>query len=369
MGAGSSLSGNGRRGSNSYSTNPIASTGGDESDTSETISVESSFVGLVIGRGGENLKRIETETGTRVQFCEPDPTSTVRMCRVSGPPAARQHAKAEIQAIINDSNSGPVVRSGANARGLSGGDGAAMSAALTDGDTLQILVPDRTVGLIIGRGGETIRDLQDRSGCRVNIVNESQSVNGLRPVNLKGSPEAKQKAKELILEIVESDTRQPPNGGGRNPGSGVAGGIGPEAGRVTDTIYIPPEAVGLVIGKGGETIREIQNIAQCRVNIHQTDKRAVDRQVDLIGLPPAIEVAKTIIQEKVDSVPQQLPSQNPSQAPGQAQAPPQGQPQGVDGANGGGAADPYAAFGGYQNYVAMWYSACSSSRGRRGSLG
>ena len=47
----------------------------------------------------------------------------------------------------------------------------------------QIMVPDKTVGLIIGRGGETIKDLQERSGCHVNIVGENKSINGLRPVN------------------------------------------------------------------------------------------------------------------------------------------------------------------------------------------
>src|SRR3546814_11685294 len=55
------------------------------------------------------------------------------------------------------------------------------SAALREGeDHMQIMVPDRTVGLIIGRGGETIRDLQERSGGHINIVGESKSVNGLR---------------------------------------------------------------------------------------------------------------------------------------------------------------------------------------------
>lgn len=209
-------------------------------ENNETISVESSFVGLIIGRGGETLKRIESESGTRVQFLEVDQSSSVRFCRIQGPPSSRQRAKAEIQAIISESNSAPP-RCGSNARGMP--ERPPPRGTLTEGDTVQIMVPDRTVGLIIGRGGETIRDLQDRSGCRVNIVNENQSVNGLRPVNLKGSAEAKQKAKELILEIVESDTRQPPNPVPR-------ASSGQDSGRVVDSIFIPPDAVGLIIGKG-----------------------------------------------------------------------------------------------------------------------
>jgi far upstream element-binding protein len=66
-------------------------------------------------------------------------------------------------------------------------------------------VPDKCVGLIIGRGGESINEIQRRSGARVNIVPESQSVNGRRPVNLFGTDETNQRAKELIEVIVQQD--------------------------------------------------------------------------------------------------------------------------------------------------------------------
>lgn len=66
-------------------------------------------------------------------------------------------------------------------------------------------VPDKCVGLIIGRGGESINEIQRKSGSRVNIVPESQSVNGRRPVNLFGSDEANERAKELIEAIVHQD--------------------------------------------------------------------------------------------------------------------------------------------------------------------
>ena len=66
-------------------------------------------------------------------------------------------------------------------------------------------VPDKCVGLIIGRGGESINDIQRRSGARVNIVPETQSVDGRRPVNLFGTDEANQRARELIEVIVKQD--------------------------------------------------------------------------------------------------------------------------------------------------------------------
>jgi len=77
-------------------------------------------------------------------------------------------------------------------------------------------VPDKCVGLIIGRGGESINEIQRSSGARVNIVPESQSVNGRRPVNLFGTDEANQRAKELIEVIVQQDESGVKKGPSRN---------------------------------------------------------------------------------------------------------------------------------------------------------
>lgn len=112
------------------------------------------------------------------------------------------------------------------------------------------MVPDRTVGLIIGRGGETIRDLQERSGCHVNIVGENKSINGLRPVNLIGSEQSQQRAKDLIMEIVDSDTK---NAASKQDTSRAMPRDDPYSGgseKMTDSIMVPGDAVGMIIGKG-----------------------------------------------------------------------------------------------------------------------
>lgn len=179
---------------------------------------------------------------------------------------------------------------------------------------LQIMIPDRTVGLIIGRGGETIRDLQERSGCHINIVGESKSVNGLRPVNLIGTPQASAIAKDLIMEVVDSDSRgegpaakkaqQQPQSysghGGRNESHGGGHGGGPD--KINDSVYVPSDAVGMIIGKGGETIREMQSTTGCKINVSQSSGPGeVQREIGLIGSADAIARAKQAIDEKVDA--------------------------------------------------------------------
>ena len=206
-------------------------------------------MGLIIGRSGENLRRVESTTGARVQFMDgPESGGSTRHCKISGGRAARVAAKAEIYRIIDENGNGTRGGSQDYSRGQ---PKAPSSTNSKDGENSQIMVPDRTVGLIIGRGGETIRDLQERSGCHVNIVGENKSVNGLRPVNLIGSLQAQQRAKDLIMEIVESDTK---NMSGKGPDTGRhVGRDDPYASgqdKMNDSIMVPGDAVGMIIGKG-----------------------------------------------------------------------------------------------------------------------
>lgn len=279
----------------------------------ESITIESNLVGLIIGRQGENLRRVEAETGCRVQFITgPEETGPYRECKITGTHARRAAAKAEIKRIIDDSgmagSSRPV-----SERPPRDAPPAARAAshqpALRDGeDSMQIMVPDRTVGLIIGRGGETIRDLQERSGCHVNIVGEQKSVNGLRPVNLIGSREAAARAKDLIMEIVESDSKST-TGKDRGPaqrepvrdtgfGGGHSGGD-----KISDSIFVPSEAVGMIIGKGGETIKDMQSTTNCKINVSQSSGPGeIEREIGLVGSAEAIAAAKRAIEDKVEAV-------------------------------------------------------------------
>ncbi|KIX06329.1 uncharacterized protein Z518_04305 [Rhinocladiella mackenziei CBS 650.93] len=335
---------------------------------SEILPLDKGLVGLIIGRSGENLRRVENTTGARVQFMDgPEVAGTQRHCRISGSRSARSAAKAEIFKIIEDNE---MAKKGADKSRSQSKSSAVMT---KEGDSLQMMVPDRTVGLIIGRGGETIRDLQDRSGCHVNIVGENKSVNGMRPVNLIGSASAQQHARDLILEIVESDQK----------------GISikdlhrereDSHNKLNDSIVVPGEAVGMIIGKGGESIREMQNQTGCKINVSPATGRDIEREIGLIGSRYAIDAAKRAIMEKVDTVrartqaresrddyADRYPGPPPSYAPalsGISPAQPAAPPAAAGAA--AGAADPYAAYGGYQNYLQMWYAAMAAQQQQGG---
>ncbi|CRK35743.1 hypothetical protein BN1723_015015 [Verticillium longisporum] len=153
--------------------------------------------------------------------------------------------------------------------------------------------------------------------------------------------------------------------------------------QINDTIHVPSEAVGMIIGKGGETIREMQNNTGCKINVAQSSGPGeVEREIALIGSRESITQAKAAIEEKVDAVRQKSGgggrdgggrgrqqqhhdydnySQQASNAPAQANAPAAPAPAAADGS------DPYAQYGGYQNYLALWYQSLMYQQQQGGS--
>ena len=61
--------------------------------------VPKAAVGVVIGRGGENISRIQTETGTRIQFKPDDPNLETRGCVITGTNEACHAAQEKIKEI------------------------------------------------------------------------------------------------------------------------------------------------------------------------------------------------------------------------------------------------------------------------------
>jgi hypothetical protein len=95
----------------------------------EQINIDASLVGLIIGRGGENLRRVEAETGARVQFMtngHDRDSGGERVCNIQGTRTQIAAARRAIDQIIAENEksggSGPPPRKPA----VPGGYGAPM---------------------------------------------------------------------------------------------------------------------------------------------------------------------------------------------------------------------------------------------------
>ncbi|KAF9184162.1 hypothetical protein BGZ51_003526 [Haplosporangium sp. Z 767] len=275
-----------------------------EHSIQEEMGVPGNLVGLIIGRGGENLKRIERETGCRVQFSQDgNPGDRERFVNIIGQPAGIADAKRQIQEIITSSQTGD--RQGGGGYGSGGGGGGYGGGGSygmggggggygRGGTTSTMQIPSTKVGLVIGRGGETIRDLQDRSGARIAVTPSPQDHNSpSRTVSITGDEGAIERAKSYIEEIVND---MAPRGGYGGGGGGGYQSTPPV------TMTVPQESIGLVIGRGGETVKQLQIQSRAKIQVQQVDPSMpppAERTINLFGPPEAVEYAKQLIMEKV----------------------------------------------------------------------
>ena len=151
-----------------------------------------------------------------------------RQCTLTGPPTAILQARAAIDRIIASEGTGPPRGPGGPGGGMGGapmGGGGGMGGhGGGPGGMFEMSVPGYKVGLIMGKGGETIKKLKERSGAQIIIFQDSPEAAHEKPLRITGDPNAVETAKELIQEIInQKDDRDPQQQQGRG-GCGGRGG-------------------------------------------------------------------------------------------------------------------------------------------------
>ncbi|TMX02624.1 hypothetical protein EJD97_020736 [Solanum chilense] len=163
--------------------------------------------------------------------------------------------------------------------------------------TRKMEVPNNKVGVLIGKSGDTIRYLQYNSGAKIQIMRDADTDPhaASRPVELIGTLENINKAEKLIKDVIaEADA-------GGSPAL-VARGFGTVQAVVGEQIEIqvPNEKVGLIIGKGGDTIKSLQTRSGARIQLvplPSDGKESKERTVRVTGDKKQIEMAREMIKE------------------------------------------------------------------------
>ncbi|KAJ8609480.1 hypothetical protein CTAYLR_005429 [Chrysophaeum taylorii] len=140
--------------------------------------------------------------------------------------------------------------------------------------------PQALVGRLIGKQGETIKDLQRRSGARIQI-DQNYPEGQPRLVTIEGDPQSVQAGVELVTSLI---------------GNSPAVGNGAVPGKMT-TFECPKSLVGRVIGKGGETINELQRRSGARIQIEQRVPEGAPCIIEVQGDDAAIQEAIRLTQE------------------------------------------------------------------------
>nr|XP_006823040.1 PREDICTED: far upstream element-binding protein 2-like isoform X5 [Saccoglossus kowalevskii] len=278
-----------------------------QSSLSEEYAVPDKLVGLVIGRGGEQITRLQAESGCKIQIAQDSGGLPDRMCTLTGNPQAIERAKALIDRII-ERGQGPAV----------GSDG-----GLGDGNTtIELMIPSNKVGLVIGKGGEMIKKLQERAGVKMVMIQDATtSGTSDKPLRVSGDPQKCKHARELVNELIgdkdnpgmemfgermdggydreRDDDRDFERRGGRGDYGPRMGG--PPGGGGGFEMLVPRFAVGIVIGRGGDMIKKIQNETGARIQFRPDDGHSPERLAVISGSDDKIDHAREKIDELIDS--------------------------------------------------------------------
>ncbi|ESO89711.1 hypothetical protein LOTGIDRAFT_124728 [Lottia gigantea] len=147
---------------------------------------------------------------------------------------------------------------------------------------IEVQVPRSTVGSIIGRQGANIKKLQEESGARVNFKDESslsRRSDDSRTVIIHGTSASAQQAEIMIRKIIADMPA-----------------------ILTEEIQVPAVALGRIIGRGGENVREISRISKAKIYIERTAddfNKLGTRKVTITASKEQIDLAKALIDEKV----------------------------------------------------------------------
>jgi len=131
--------------------------------------------GILLGRGGENLKHISEETGLRI-ILEGASTNTLRLV-VCGPPPhlpALEMARDLLEFVNEDYNQWTVRRRAAGKRLPQGSrDNFLCSEIEVDTSDIPAELPVR--GRILGKGGENFKQISQATGSRLVLEGDDQS--------------------------------------------------------------------------------------------------------------------------------------------------------------------------------------------------
>jgi len=210
---------------------------------SKSITIKSTQRSVIIGRGGATIRQLTADSGARINL---DKDSGE--CKVRGSEAAVASALKAIKAILKK-----------------------------DADTVteSIDCDSNRFGLIIGRGGETIKALSSEFSVQIDTDDEHNQI------KVRGSKKAVKKAIAKIEGILAKQKE-----------AGPFGAL-PE-GANFEIIEVADNLKGRIIGTRGATIKKLQADSGAKIDFA---RKGSDAGCRLSGTDEQIAAAKKLIDE------------------------------------------------------------------------
>jgi len=142
--------------------------------------------------------------------------------------------------------------------------------------SVEMRIPIKHAGLVIGRGGETVQEIERKTQTKINFKDELTTATH-RVLAIRGQHDEVRLAQILIEQIIVNQPR-----------------------IETVEIKIPFSATGMIIGRGGENIGAMQSISNCKIEV---DRGAADKDgrktIRLRGSSEQVAMAKRLVEERL----------------------------------------------------------------------
>uniref|UniRef100_A0A2I3S0A2 Insulin like growth factor 2 mRNA binding protein 2 n=1 Tax=Pan troglodytes TaxID=9598 RepID=A0A2I3S0A2_PANTR len=276
----------------------------DETKLAEEIPLKilahNGLVGRLIGKEGRNLKKIEHETGTKITISSLQDLSIYnpeRTITVKGTVEACASAEIEIMKKLREAFENDMLAVNTHSGYFSSlyphhqFGPFPHHHSYPEQEIVNLFIPTQAVGAIIGKKGAHIKQLARFAGASIKIAPAEGPDVSERMVIITGPPEAQFKAQGRIFGKLKEENFFNPK----------------EEVKLEAHIRVPSSTAGRVIGKGGKTVNELQNLTSAEVIVprDQTPDENEEVIVRIIGHFFASQTAQRKIREIVQQVKQQ----------------------------------------------------------------
>jgi rRNA processing protein Krr1/Pno1 len=234
---------------------------------------------------------LQNRSGAQILINQDFPPGTPREVTLIGTPSQIQAAQQMVDLIIAQ---GPA------------------AVHMLDGPiiTTEVTCPQKLIGRVIGSQGHTIKEVETRCGVKIQIHQDVPIEGGDRRISVTGNETALAQARSLLQYIMINgglDTPAAPT-----PASYLA--LAPMAVPMpfampmhasvpllsspqTQVVEVPKTCLGRIIGKGGETVNQIQARSGTRIHIEQSVPPGAPCRIHITGERTGIEVAMRQLRE------------------------------------------------------------------------
>lgn len=234
----------------------------DYSGPMETLEFPVAVMGGIIGAKGVKIQEVRSRSGAKVQV---ERSGDVCRVQIAGENGQIDVAKAMIRRLADEEAS-------VNA-----------SAEGPDAVTENMEFPVSVTGRLIGSRGSTIAEVRAQSGAKLSVEKADDRCR----VQIAGSEDQVRRARQMIVALAE--------------GGDEAMALTKARGGSEETMDVPLNVVGRVIGKGGETVTKLQKESGARIDVNTSAGDPCP--VRLTGTREQVQHARMLILELVDKRP------------------------------------------------------------------